>query len=197
MFTKRNKVKRITTVLLAGLMTIGTIPFMTTASAGNYEELPSYTINDYNNIEKFGNETRFTLSFPSLLSTVASVSPSFNLQGGDVARFNVITGSHFRIGITINTTDSTSAIANARWANSNGVVIVPSAGNWRFILQNTSVSTINASNILVTLQHSHAFSNEFYTLNSLDILTSEKNIISDFELQTSILLDTYILNSGK
>lgn len=103
-------------------------------------------------ISPFINVFNSSIFFQSINSTSVSTGPPFRLNAGDTVRFSTLSNHNERFGLT-NNGHSNGAV----WSNSNGVVVIPSAGNWSLIRQNLTWITLPGIHVGFTINHAAAF----------------------------------------
>ena len=74
-------------------------------------------------------------TFPAGQFIVGNIS--VRMHPADMVRFNFLQGNNIRVGMTNN-----GQLSGARWASDNQGTLIPGTGDWRFIMQNMTQSTL-------------------------------------------------------
>jgi hypothetical protein len=159
---ERNKFKRLAIAFLAVVMTLGTVSLdalaMEEVSTYYQDFKESQLDGELIEIVIYSGSSETVLVNAVLPTNSYQVGRTFPLHSQDRVQFNFHNlTQHFRVGMTNNRTRS-----GARWASTpSSTLVIPSAGQWSFIIENiSSIPIAGTFSGSYTVTSAHAFSAE-------------------------------------
>ena len=168
--------KVLTALSLTSALFLSSYP---TAVAGHMLSPISYNDSNLVDIEpSFGWANNFRVNVSVMPGGSLVGNYVFPLQVGDTVQFSFSGPQTARVGVTNN-----GALSGARWASSlTGTVTIPSAGQWRFIIQNQSSDWLIGYGFY-RVQSSQFFSAPIQLSSQLDSLSlgelTEQKLLED------------------